>query len=199
MVYGILAGEEAEHFHMVSSFLDEEPADYRANPLIPLLKEVIDHGDRHLIVYVIQVVLEGWGLTHYHGLLDGCRDPKLEQTLQRILLDEAKHHGSGLVILKSLAPTWAQRERAIEILVPFLRLVAVGPQWVVGALEREWGGFTRERKLEVFRELDALARAQATLDVLKRLIQSDPSGEISARLEACGSFRALSPEECLSP
>jgi hypothetical protein len=193
--YHVMAGEEAAHFHSVGSFLDQEASDYRSNPFLPLLKDLTENGDRYSVIYAIQVVLEGWGLTHYHDMMQGSQDEQLARAFRQILADEARHHGGGLVILEGLAPNDRQLRETSEFMSQFMQMVQVGPQWLLTILETRLGHLSRAQREKVLEELGAQARTQRMLDSLKRLMNHEESGVIAERLEKRALFRAMSAAE----
>ncbi len=195
MLYCLFAGDEAAHLHEVSAFLGEPPTG-TGGPFLDLLGELIEAGDRDSLVLVIQVVLEGWGLVHYRGLAEHCLDERLAAALQAILRDEARHHGSGLVLAQARPLSPLARAWTTEILVRFLAMVQAGPQGLVAALDRAHGGLSRAQRLEAFEDLDATAHAAERLGVLRGLIEKAGAQAVVDELERRGCFRPLTPEEC---
>jgi hypothetical protein len=168
MLYATFAADEARHFDAVRPFLVGDLPDPKANPFLSLLTDTIECGDRTALQFVIQVVLEGWGLAHYRALRDACTHPVLHERLDAILHDEAAHHGSGRVLFAESRPGEATLARIEESLAAMLQMVRVGPMGVLSALDAALG-LTRAQKLDVFRDLEGRAHAQARLDHLRQL------------------------------
>jgi hypothetical protein len=125
-LYALFAADEATHFDAVAPFYGERVEHPTVNPFLALLSAVIEEGDRQSLQLVIQVVLEGWGLTHYRKLRDDCGHPALRAVLSAILADEAAHHGSGVLLLGERPLGAHSRAVAFAVLTDFLRLVQAG-------------------------------------------------------------------------
>jgi len=125
-------------------------------------------------------------------------DPPTELTaaLHDILKDEARHHGSGLVLFNQAAPTAAIRDLIVEVLVRFLGMVQAGPQATVAAVDEALGGLSRARRVGLFEDLGAEDHARGRLGLLRTLMGKAEAAPIVHALEARGAFRPLRPEEC---
>ena len=197
MLYGLFMGDETTHYQQVRRFLPNFGMDCRPNVFHELLTRLIEEGDRETLVFTIQVVLEGWGLTHYRLLANDCQDPDFEAALRSILKDEARHHGSGVILAKKRGLPKKSRDFAIEILHEFLTMVQLGPQSVVSALEGITGSMTRDQKIKTFEELDTVGHSQERLDLLRNLMQQDGFQDIVDTLDSYGLFKAKTPGECV--
>jgi hypothetical protein len=194
MLYSLFSADEAEHFAAISRFVEGTP-DPSGHPFLSLLSSVIENGDRDSLVFLIQIVLEGWGLTHYRAMSGACLDPALSAALQGVLKDEARHHGSGLVLIDAGGGLQASsREYVTSALVRFLSMVRAGPQGVVFAVESVLGGSTRRQRIKLLEELDTAAHAHQRLELLRGLMVRAGAGDIVADLEGEGMFAPLPPE-----
>jgi rubrerythrin len=200
MLYSLFAADEATHFSWMTKFASADAiADYLHNPFIQMLNETLQHEDKTTLTYIVQVILEGWGISHYHTLMKNCRNATLKQVLENILKDEARHHGSGLLLFneKQLGPY--QLERILEILVSFFRLVQVGQQMVVAQIERVKGHLSREQKAQIFTELQCELETAKRIATLKALIRSAAYADvIIEKLERANSFNPFTPLQCAS-
>lgn len=196
MLYGLFGADEATHLAAVSRFLPGPIPVADGNPFLALLAEVIDHAERETLVFVIQVVLEGWGLTHYGQLARGCTRLDLTRVLHRIVRDEARHHGSGVVIFEKQPTSPRAIREIVEILVRFLALVQAGPQGVVATVSAVRGGLERADRVKLFAALDAQAHSAARLALLKKLMLRAAAYPIVDELERLRAFEALSAEAC---
>ncbi|TNE90945.1 MAG: ferritin-like domain-containing protein [Deltaproteobacteria bacterium] len=189
-LYALFAAEEATHLDAIKQALgpvDEQQ--WQANPFLTLLRDIVEEADRATGQLVIQVVLEGWGLVHYAGLRDACQDRDLQRLLARIVADEAGHHGSGVHLLRGVSFAGAQRRAAVDQLGHMLAMVQVGPALVAGSLERHLGGFTRDQRLRVYRELDAEQHIRERLAKLGACLDKVPGAAVVAEdLTAAGRF-----------
>ena len=195
-LYALMAADEAVHLRLVAPYLPRAAERTAQNPFLKLLSRVIEEGSAPAKVYLLQVLLEGWGLTHYKSLGDGCLDPHLAESLRRILKDEALHHRGGVLLFDPAKLSDSDRAFVVDAGVEIFRMVQAGPQLVVSALERATGGFSRERKIELFRDLDTQTQAGARLKLLRGLLGEVDSSFLQDTFARYGLERPLTPEEC---
>jgi hypothetical protein len=187
-MYACFAAEEATHLAGVSRHATRRPAN---SPFLTLLARLTEEGDRATLVLVVQVVLEGWGLDHYRWLARGCDDADLRSVLEGILRDEARHHGSGVI----LAPRLGVGETCIDVLTAFCGMVRVGPQGLLGAVEQVRGPRSRAQRIEALRELDTVAHAGRRLALIRDLLARAGAERVIHALDARGCLTPLSPED----
>ena len=136
-LFSLFAAEEATHFHFIESVIGTPQIE--KDPFIDLLHEIIRSAERRPLIFIIQVILEGWGLDHYGLMKKTCQNPDLQNYLQRILQDEAAHHGSGLSLFQEQDLTPSEFDYIQEMLVQFLNMVRIGPISVIQTLENTVG------------------------------------------------------------
>jgi tRNA isopentenyl-2-thiomethyl-A-37 hydroxylase MiaE len=192
MLYSLFAAEEAQHLAQVSALLSAVPLVKGQNGFLQLLGDLVDTGSKPLLLFVIQVVLEGWGLSHYRRLAQGCEDPQVAAMFQGFLEAESRHHGLGVVLWQEQA-IWGQldevgRSQLLKLLAQFLQMVQVGPQGVLGAIAQVKGPLPAEQRRLILEQLDTVGHAQVRLDLLRSLIAQgcgDENGEILEALQGC--------------
>ncbi len=194
--YGLILTDEVEHYFELKRFLHKKESDENAKPFIRLLKDIVSTSDSYLMVFFLQVVLEGWGMTYYRDLLCYCRDDDLKALWKRILQDEARHHATGLTHYKLHQGHKRDVDAMMELLTTFLSMVQLGPQTCVGTLARHHGSLTKKQLITAFEECEGVLSAQKTLEGVKRLLSHDLDGTLLYGLEARGLFRAHSAQEC---
>jgi rubrerythrin len=198
MLYSLFAADEAVHFNWMTNFISQESASRLLhNPFIKLIEEILQNEDRMTLAYVVQVILEGWGIHHYQALARGCLSEKLKKVFEAILKDEARHHGSGLVLFNEQKLSDAQIESIAAILIQFFRMVQAGPQMVVSEIEQAKGHLSKEQKTRVFAELNCEAETAKRLQILKSFIKSAAyADQIIASLERADALRPFTVAEC---
>ncbi len=183
-LYCLFAAEEAMHLRLFENFMNFKPdpaLDW--HPMLEPLSRVIRDGGRQACILFVQVLLEGFGMGHYRSLMEDCLHPPLVQAFQRILKDEARHHGAGLVLAKESTLTPSERDEVFEYTREFVGALQ-SANWVVRAMEECGGGLsaaelrahheavgTREifgRRLEGFREMLAKVDREGLLGQLER-------------------------------
>jgi len=195
-LYALFAADEARHLHDVSRFLPEGPDAASESPFLLLLGEIIERGQKPGLTRLIQVVLEGWGLTHYGSLARACRDESVRRTLRRVVKDEALHHGTGVVLAKASPMTRGERREVEAWLLRLARMVQAGPQSVVGALEAGRGPLSRRERERAFSELGCEAHSAERLALLRGLIASCGETRAVEFLEKAGALRPLDAAAC---
>ena len=149
------------------------------------------------MVFVIQIVLEGWGLTHYRSIAAGCEDHELKATLESILKDEARHHGSGLVLFEKENLNAQSKKHIVDVMTRFLQMVQIGPQAVVNAVDSVLGPLSKPQKIGLLKDLDAQAHSAHRLNELRQLMLKANVSEFVAELDAKDVFRPFSAQECV--
>lgn len=195
MLYALFGADEASHLSAIGSWLPDTHPVRTDNAFLALLADVIEQGERDTLVFVIQVVLEGWGITHYGDIARACKSDGLRQTLLTVVKDEARHHGSGVQLWGSRVVEPRVHEEIVEVLVRFLGMVQVGPVGVLSAIGRVADGLTRDQRRTILGELGCEAHAAHRLTLLRRLMEKAGAGSIVDSLESRGAFRPCSVED----
>jgi hypothetical protein len=198
MLYSLSGADEAAHFSWISKYVDNASiASHARDPFTQLLDEVLRHEEREVLCYIVQVILEGWGIGHYRALERGCRDEGLRTVLGNIIKDEGRHHAGGVILWRERPPSEGQWRRLAEVMTRLLQMIQAGPQAVVSQIEPGLGGLSRAQKTRVFEELNCEADAAGKLGVIKSLIASAGGAErLLAEFERRGAFRAFAAAEC---
>ena len=192
MIYSLFAADEATHFHGLSLFLEKTVCD-EEQPFLSFLSQLIDHGEKGELIFTIQVILEGWGLTHYRRLAESCQNLELRKVLQLILRDEVSHHNSGLVLVADSSWTSSTTQKILETLTVFLNMVRCGPLGVVNSFEKVLGDLSRKQKHELLNQLKSEQQSAIRLELLKNLMGE--KSELIHKLKSRDCFRPLRPEE----
>lgn len=195
-LYALFAADESRHLAEVSRFLPADPGPAARGPFLVLLGEIVERGGKPGLTRLIQVVLEGWGLTHYGSLARSCRDEALRRVLRRVLKDEALHHGSGVVMSRKEPLGRAERREVRAWLLRLCALVQAGPQAAVEALEAVGGPLARRAREQAFAELACETHSAERLALLRGLVASCGEAPLVESLEDAGAFRPFSAADC---
>lgn len=199
MLYSLFAADEATHFHWIASQVPETHLVSNSDPDHPFLKllsDLILFFDRSSLILMIQVLLEGWGIHHYSKMAHSCKDSILKNILKSILRDEARHHGSGLLLFEESKIPNAGQEELLDIMLRFFEMVQIGPRAVVARLESQCKGFTVKERTQVFEELQGEKTTFDNLILLKSLIAKSEAHFILSKLEHFNAFIPKSAELC---
>lgn len=198
MLYSMIGADEATHFSWVAGFANQDAvARHLRDPFIQLLDEVLQREDRATLSYIVQVILEGWGINHYRALARDCQNKELKRVFENIIRDEALHHRSGVVLFNEQNLSDEQVGNITNILASILLMVQCGPQMVVSQVERVKGPLAKEEKERLFEELDCETQTAKRLDLIKSLICSAAGFEtILSELARRDCLRPLTASEC---
>lgn len=197
MIYALFSADEATHLAQLSAFVTEAEAEQGANdPFLQLWEPLLETADRAVLLFVIQVVLEGWGLSHYRTLSKGCRQSALAELFYGFLQAEVRHHGAGVKLFDPAIMTAANRAAIVEALVAFLQMVRRGPQRLLEAIALVKGDLSRCQRLRLLSELDTETHSGTRLSLLRSLI-TPIAPTIAEALTARHLFSPLPPSQCL--
>ena len=197
MLYSLFTADETTHLAQLQPYGAVAQTGSWDDPFLQLLAEIVDSPDKSVLLFVLQVVLEGWGLTHYRRLAAGCTCSPLREVFQGFLQAESRHHGAGVTLLQQNPMAASSEASVTECLARFLQIVRVGPQRVVGAISAIKGHLSRPQCIQILQQLDTVAHSHQRLQLLKSLMDNANS-KIVSDLETKGLFMPLSPEEAAS-
>lgn len=196
MLYALFATDETTHLAQIRSFLAQEPIGAQ-DPFLKFLADLVETDDKTILLFMIQVVLEGWGLSHYRNLAKGCHSLALGQLFEQFLQAEARHHGTGVTLFNQQTLSAHSRDTLVEALTLFLRMVQVGPQRVLGAIGQVKGDLSRSQRVQILEELETETQSGIRLNYLRSLMQKTNAQTVIQELESRGSFQPFPAEQCV--
>ena len=196
MLYSLFGADETTHLSQLMPFVARLDIVNQSDPFLQLLESLLETDDRSALMFVIQVVLEGWGLNHYRTLSKTCQDYALSSLFRSFVQAEARHHGAGVMLFDAERLSEVSRRLILETLGAFLRMVQVGPQRLVEAIAQVKGGLTKAQRIQLFTELDTETHSEVRLKLLRSLILS-AAPKIAYILEEEGLFVPASPAQCV--
>ncbi|MEH2084518.1 MAG: ferritin-like domain-containing protein [Nostoc sp.] len=197
MLYGLFTADEATHLHQISHFLPEIEVTSTDDPFLRLLSEVVESADKTILLFVLQVILEGWGLSHYRRLAKECRYPVLAELFSSFLQSESRHHATGTTLFNQITVSAFSQTTILDVLAQFLFMVQVGPQSVLAAVEQVKGHLTRSQKIQILEELDTETHSGTRLQILRALMGIKSAQSILQTLEERGAFQPLPAYQCV--
>lgn len=197
MLYGLFAADEATHLAQISRFLPQKQAIATDDAFLCFLADLVETKDKSVLLFVLQVVLEGWGLSHYRAIAQDCLHSGLAKIFQSFLQDEARHHSTGVMLFDRRSLSVSSQAAIVEALTLFLRMVQLGPQRVVGAIAQVKGHLSRQQKVRIFEELNTETHSGTRLAKLRSLMRSDAASNLLQELEERGAFVPFSAEQCV--
>jgi rubrerythrin len=189
-LFALIGAEEATHATWLEPWIRDPGA--AADPFNRFIGGLVEAGAAQPLAYLLQIVLEGFGIAHYANLAAECRDAGLAALLKRMAQDEAVHHAAGLAAFRAARLGPAERRFLSEAAYAFLEMIRSGPQAVVAALGRHLD----IDAAAAFAELDAQATTAAKLLQLRRLLAQPGMEWLVDELEAKGAFTPCSAAQC---
>ncbi|BAY88971.1 MULTISPECIES: hypothetical protein [unclassified Tolypothrix] len=197
ILYALFSADEATHLSQITNFLPEIASTNSNDPFLNLLAEVVESADKTVLLFVLQVVLEGWGLSHYRRLSKECHYPILSELFSSFLQAESRHHGTGTMLFNRNPVSPTSKATAIDILASFLSMVQLGPQSVLSAIEQVKGHLTRSQKIQILEQLDTQTHSGTRLEILRSLMRGASAAAIVQALDERGAFSPLPPHQCV--
>lgn len=187
LFYATMAAEEAKHFSLLRPFVEDDAFAKGPDAFTGLIGQMIVEADREQVIFLIQVLLEGWGLNHFNWMAVNCQNDSLKAIFKIILKDEARHHAAGL----ALASCKVRLEdlRVVQWLEVILESVRLGPVRLLSALQSSTGALSGCLRQQVLDELDARSTVVENLARLTSLIESHVESSVLRRFEERGLLR----------
>jgi hypothetical protein len=194
MFFSLMAGEEALHLRALLPFM-ARPARIDESPLGKLFSRVSEQGSREVLLLLVQVVLEGWALSHYSKIAKGCQNDLLAQALRQIVQDESRHHGMGLVLSSPDNLNTEDLQFVSDAIYELLSFARTGPAPLLSVLVRRLGQLSVEEKRMFLEQSRAQLETQMRLELMKSLLKGVLPMKMLANFEESGLFRAISNAE----
>ena len=185
--------DEAQHAAWLAQWLPDVPS---ADPFTYFIGGLLDAGTAQPLAFLLQVVLEGFGITHYQSLTTGCRDASLASMLRQLAIDEALHYGGGLLVFAPERMNANERRFLADGAYAFLQMFRIGPQAVMGALAGAVDLQSRDALTRAFGVLDYEGAAAAKLTRLRTLMARPGMNWLIDELDAGGAFAPCTPVQC---
>jgi len=98
--YTTVANEELSHLYLLQPYFQFQ-VDIEAPEFSQLIAHFVENESKRDAIILIQVLLEGWGIHHYQALLAGTDNHELKEAFSKIVFDEVRHHGGGIILSQS--------------------------------------------------------------------------------------------------
>jgi rubrerythrin len=196
VLYGSFTGDEARHFKLIEKYYDHSlNSDITDNCFLNFLSQMIEKAPKRSLVFMIQILLEGWGLDHYSTMANECQTQELKTDLKSILDDEVVHHGSGVILFEENELTKDERKIVMSSLASFFQMVQVGPISIMTRLESMGAELSKENRILALNQMNAYEGTVYKLNVLKRLMKKSGAKGIIEELDHLGHLQAFSTEQ----
>lgn len=194
-LYAHFVGEESEHLSMIETYLSKVSDDIDSNEFLKYLGNLIETASKPVLTFIIQVILEGWGIDHYSKMAKACLSEDLRNTLNKIVQDEAGHHGSGVMLFEEKELTSEEMNIIIESFCDFLDMIRIGPAFLFKIVNQHVKFSSREEVEAFLVEVRAYEANTYRLNYIKKLAQKSGAGKIVEICEKRSKFTSLSLSE----
>ncbi|MDI1226384.1 MAG: ferritin-like domain-containing protein [bacterium] len=182
-LYAFIGADEARHLAWLEPFVAADDKTRPQGAFLSFLSSLIEECPPEVMIYLVQVILEGWGIDHYRRLSDGCTHPALAAILRNILKDEALHHRSGVLQHEAVTLIGDNRHMVADALKSYADMVRVGPQNALAAVDAAFCGLTVEERTEVVRALGHETETPRKLALLKELMLQPGMEEVVGEID----------------
>jgi len=181
-LYSLFVAEEAIHQREFENFIDfvPDPKIYW-HPLLDPLSDAMRDGERETLLYVIQVLLEGYGIGLYTSLKETCDIPELKKVYSRIISDEAKHHGSGVILIHDLNPSKLVKDQVFEYTRKFV-IALQSADLLRSTFEKEQTLTTKDKQ-KFYEEVEYEKIMNLRLTQLKAMLGKVDNWDLISKLE----------------
>jgi hypothetical protein len=186
--YSIFTYEEALHQKEFDKFIPEKPQ--KSDPIHPLLLPLtrcIENAQKDASIFVVQVLLEGYGIYIYKSLGESALSVDLQNIYKRIVQEEAGHHGAGLLLADKQSLDKKVQAEILDYTWEFTEAIQ-NPCLIRQSLETIHGKISNSDFKKILSDIDYAHNAQVRLNLLKTLLHRFDHWDIFQQLEKKGAF-----------
>lgn len=196
-LFALIGADEAKHLAWIEPYVPSGCKQIDPGHFLSFLSSLIEDYPPSLLVYLVQVILEGWGLDHYKRLADNCLHLDLSAILAAICKEEALHHRSGTILFD--APSLSVQDLSLieAALRQYTVMVRVGPQSALSIVDEVAGGLEKTELEEVLVALLHCEETPRKLAILRKLMNQPQMEQLVQKLDADRCFLPTSLPEAV--
>jgi hypothetical protein len=167
------------------------------NPFLQVIANIVKEGDQRTLVFLIQILLEGFGIIHYSSLAQNSNDENLKNAFNKILADEANHHGSGQIIFKNIL---LEEKSKIDIMNFSQQMLGLFKFWahpILGAFHQSLGDLSRDEATKILEDIKFTEQSLHKMNFFKTEFKHQSLDDILFSLEEKKLFSPVSIKECV--
>lgn len=195
-MYGLIASDEAAHLSWLAPYLSMEQRISPQGKFVQHISGMIERCDTNTLYFLIQTVLEGWGIAYYKTLAKTCQWNCLKETLLDIVKDEAIHHNAGVALFDPSRMTCLAEIEIYDGMKSYLDILRVGAQNIVACVDKIIGPLSLSELTTLFQAIEAQSSSLVKLQIMKKIMQQPATQKWLDVLEDDGYFEPYSPEAC---
>ena len=198
-LYSFFAADEARHLRFFDEMLGKAQMKDRKNKFfLDYLETAISENPRPILVLLVQVLLEGWGIRHYATLGRECLNENVAEGFKAIVLDEGKHHGSGLVLFNPKELDSPLTKHLEDLVAEFLMMIRSGPVLVVSELDRALGGLTKKQVENLVEQMQIGKKIESDLALVSHLLSLAGADSLCMKMTEYNLFQLPKSSEVVS-
>lgn len=190
----LMGQEEAAHLELFRPLLPDQTQLAGIPSFSQLIGKIIQEGDRRSNLFLIQILLEGWGLTYYQSLHDHTPNQYLKKCLHTILSDESRHHSAGVLLFQSTAENTSD-SFLLDSLISLLEMLQVGPWTIVNEVLKLKGNLNKIDIIHFLDQMNAQDDAQRKLNKLRKLTERNLPKNLISYLDSKNVWEAYNHTE----
>lgn len=194
--YSIMGYEEARHLQSLQPYFSAEILSGPIPGFSAHIGKIITEGDRPSNLFLIQILLEGWGLTYYQSLADTTTDNGIQDAFQKIIKDETRHHSAGMILLEQKQTI--NNSFLLDAFHELLEMVRIGPYTLVQEIKKKYDFSEKELKT-LLQDINAVADTNRKLARLRDLTDKALGDDLMRKFEKNKVWDSYSLEEMLRP
>lgn len=195
-IYGLMASDESVHLSWLSPYIPHSIRTAPQGQFLSLVLQLIEEYDTNTLYYLVQTILEGWGVSYYKVLATSCQLKNLKKNFLAIVRDEALHHRVGTTLFDPSQLNDAGRQDILAGMKSYAEVLRLGAQNIVHCFEKVLGPLNHETLCTLFSDLKTEFSAKVKLSVLKKIMFHPALIPELERLEAEGFFLPCSSNDC---
>ena len=133
-------------------------------------------------------MLEGFGIGHYTSLKNDCLYQPLQNVFNRILKDEARHHGAGVVLVKETKLKKIEREQVFEYTRDFVQALR-SANWVLNIIEESSSPLSKTEKATHYEAVEYEQTMARRMQAIKEMLLKSNHENLVESLTKDGVFK----------
>lgn len=169
--------EEARHLRLIEALGGFSTSSEHIPSFALLIGEIIHEAKRPSHLLLIQILLEGWGLSYYKNLSKFSKDEAVTQVFKQIIKDEIRHHSAGVLLFAQVKESAELTDQDEVEFLSFLERIAfmvkIGPWNLCDEVFKHLKHPTRKLLGTFLEECQAVDKTAEKMKLLEQLLEKN--------------------------